>query len=132
MKIQNFILVLVVISGLLLAAHFMGLWVQLGAHPWWSASATYIGIAGGVVVTAAAYWKLPRTPEATMMQAAGFAVLAAAAIGASTYGKRGFAASYAEDAQAGQIWYFGFIAFVFAVFCTLAALSRYTRRKSAE
>ncbi len=134
MKLNNFLLVLAVTAGIMLAAHWTGLWVSMGAHPWWSGTTTWFGIAGGVVVTSLAYFILPKSLKSTMLQAGVFLLLAVIAFAVSRYGKAGFVGSYAEDASAGRLWYLGFIGFTFSTYCTLAALARFGRwsRKNFE
>ncbi len=134
MQLHNFLLVLAVIAGVMLAAHWMGLWIALGAHPWWSGSATWFGIGAGLIVAIFTYSLLPKSLKSTMIQAATFLVLALVALGVSTYGKAEFVGSYAEDAFAGRLWYLGFIGFTFSGYCMLVALARFGRwsRKNFE
>ena len=127
MKLHTFLLILAVSGAIMLVAHWMGLWITLGAHPWWSEGVTWIGIGSGAVVTSLAYALLPRSLKSTMIQAGGFLLLAITAYAVSTYGKSGFVGSYAEDAFSGRLWYLGFIGFTFATYCTLAALARFGR-----
>ena len=127
MKLHSFLLVLAATAAIMLVAHWMGLWITLGAHPWWSGSTTWFGIGGGVIVTSLTYVLLPKSLKSTMIQAGVFLLLAICAFALSLYGKAGFVGSYAEDAFAGRLWYLGFIGFTFATFCTLAALARFGR-----
>ena len=78
----------------------------LGAHPWWSHTVILIGLPFGLVL--AAVLARFRVRRALSIGITGAAMLAAFFI--ATTGKARFAASYAEDALAGQMWYFGWIA----------------------
>lgn len=83
----------------------VGLTEWLGAHPQWSLKVAYLGIAVGLAMAvgaAAAGWR-PR-----MLALAG-AVLVVAAGLATGLGKARFAASFAEDALAGRMWFLGWI-----------------------
>lgn len=102
---RNLILSLAVaIAAVLIAAH-LGAAERLGAHPWWAVRVAYYGILPGAVAAAAlAALRLPATVRAML----GFALLAVAFWVAHTGGAR-FAASYAEDAAAGRMWFFGWI-----------------------
>lgn len=81
----------------------LGWFVKLGAHPWWDVKTAVIGAAIGVVVMIAIA-VLPVVPRLAI----GLAVFFLAATCAN-YGKAQFAASFAEDAFAGKLWYFGWI-----------------------
>ncbi len=77
----------------------------LGAHPWWSGKVVLIGAPVGLgLAFALGYVLAPR------WRAALFVAATVAAVRVATTGKAGFAASYAEDRFAGQMWYFGWIA----------------------
>jgi len=87
-----------------------GIWLAdltkvLGAHPWWSGKVVLIGAPIGLVLAV-----ILGTILAPRWRAALFAVATLAAFWVATTGKAGFAASYAEDQFAGQMWYFGWIA----------------------
>lgn len=83
-----------------------------GAHPWWSQPVILIGFPIGIGIAAGLAWtgigRLTRILLSAGMTGVGFAV--------ATVGKARFAASYAEDTFAGQMWYFGWIGT-----CALAA-----------
>ena len=111
----QFAISLFAIGFALLAAHWVKLWPMLGAHPFWSASATYLGIGIGAFVTLLAHLILIRHPRWTKLLLGIFLSLAIIGITASTYGKIDFVASYAEDRLAGRIWYYGFIAFIASI-----------------
>ena len=85
------------------ALGWFGAFQTLGAHPWWALKVALIGAPVGVVLGAvlSRYALLPSV-------IAGL-VLLALAYGAAYYGKTQFAASFAEDAFAGKLWYFGWI-----------------------
>lgn len=93
--------------GIIVALAWLGLTSYLGAHPVaWPVKVALIGAPLGAVITLAARGVLPpRRPRLV-----GFALLLGAALGLAHYGKLTFVASYAEDARAGQFWFFGWIA----------------------
>lgn len=96
----------------LLAAFVMALvWgfdlpLDFGAHPWWSAKSVLIGAPIGIVIALFA----ARISTSALIRRAIFAVAVIVAFGIAKYGGTQFAASYAEDAFAGKLWYFGWIA----------------------
>ncbi|MCG6902109.1 MAG: hypothetical protein LJE68_05455 [Rhodobacter sp.] len=82
---------------------WLGISARLGAHPWWDVSTALVGAPVGVV---AGLFCLRRA------KGAGFTlslVVLAGAVAVAWYGKTQFAASFAEDAFAGKMWYFGWI-----------------------
>ena len=105
-------------------AQVFGLAERLGAHPWWADKVIWIGVPVGFGLAATAWiLRLPRG-----MRYLGFAGLTAAAFFVAQTGKLRFAASYAEDMFAGQLWYFGWIATCALAFATLATISWATRQ----
>ncbi|MBL4808079.1 MAG: hypothetical protein JKY31_12470 [Rhodobacteraceae bacterium] len=104
------------IAALLFVAHLSGLWTLLGSHPFWSASATYLGLAAGLVVVVL-IWGKPGWGVLILLF-----LLTALAFYASTKGKEVFVGSYAENSFAGRIWYFGFIGFIAGLFASLVGL----------
>lgn len=95
------------------AAYFSGATQTLGAHPFWASNTiilgTPIGLALGYVSTRLRL---------------GLAIAALTGLTIVTYliartGKTRFAASYAEDAFAGQMWFFGWHAVVVFAVATL-------------
>lgn len=113
---------------LMLAAHWFGLWPKLGGHPYWSASATYLGLALGGILTLVSAYALGRFPRQLRYHIGLFVLLAVAGIVVSTLGKADFVASYAEDRAAGKLWYFGFIAFIGGGFSTIVSAVSFIRR----
>ncbi|CUH54410.1 hypothetical protein [Shimia marina] len=95
----------------LIAAILMALFIaldtgrSLGAHPWWSQKTLLIGALIGLFLATLAGLKLRPMPltVATMLGT----ILAFAT---AKYGQTQFAASYAEDQLAGQLWYLGWMA----------------------
>jgi len=113
-----------VIAGIfLIGLAYLGVPEQLGAHPRWAMKVSYIGIGLGVVIYSLAWvWQSGWVAKFIL-----FAVLAVISGVGATFGKSRFAASFAEDALAGQLWYFGWIAvfgFVFALLMHLMSLRR--------
>jgi hypothetical protein len=119
---------LAVPAALILALDFAGIWVRLGAHPFWSLKGAGIGIAIGlaVLLCLAFLQRYGRVSEALMVL-----IFAATALVAGTLtlnGRESFVASYANDAEAGRFWYFGYIGFVAALYAALATLCRMIRQ----
>ena len=96
-----------VLAGtLMLLAGFLDLAEYGGAHPFWSSSVVYIGVPVGIIF-AGVIRALGLGRGARLVL---YAALLAVAIWVAYSGKTQFAASYAEDAFAGRMWYFGWIA----------------------
>lgn len=95
-----------------------GLSERLGAHPFWAVKTGGIGaaIGAGLAVVLA----LLRTKVALRI-GLGVAVLVAG-YAAARLGAARFAASYAEDALAGRMWFFGWIGAAAGLRLMLAAL----------
>ncbi len=106
-----------IIALALFGAHIIGFWVQLGAHPFWSQSATLLGLGFGLIVIGLI---LPRPSWGVIIL---LLILTALALQTSSSGKETFAISYAENRYAGQIWHFGFVGFVTGLFASISALS---------
>ena len=91
-------------AALVLAAGYVGLTQDFGAHPFWAFKVTWIGAPVGAVL-----FLILRARSQSVLIGAGLAVLALVAYGAAHWGKTEFAASFAENALAGKFWYFGWI-----------------------
>lgn len=78
---------------------------SLGAHPWWSQKVLLIGAPFGVVLSGLV-GLVARSAQSRLVFFF-FATLAAFTV--AHYGKTQFAASYAEDAFAGKLWYLGWV-----------------------
>lgn len=93
------------LAGLaVLALGQTGLFANLGAHPFWSnVTAPGLGILFGAVVYLVGLWRI------RVGLIAGGVLLLGAALSARL-GKQVFVASYAENALAGEFWFFGWIA----------------------
>ncbi len=78
---------------------------DFGAHPWWSRKTLMIGTPIGLVLALLSPMLLRPLPRFVA-----FLIATALAFGVARYGQTQFAASYAEDALAGKLWYFGWIA----------------------
>ncbi|MGB0438946.1 MAG: hypothetical protein ACPGFC_02430 [Paracoccaceae bacterium] len=109
---------------LIAVAYGLDLAKILGAHPWWSRDVVLYGALGGGSLAGGVLW-LSARPAAWAL---GFWALAGGGVSVATWGKTQFVASYAEDALAGQLWFFGWIAAclfaVAAATMTGAALAR--------
>lgn len=89
-----------------------------GAHPFWGMKIAYFGVIAGIIVYSFAWvWQGGWGAKAIL-----FVALLFLSIGVTTFGKIRFAASYAEDAMAGRMWYFGWIAIAAMVFVVLLHL----------
>lgn len=88
----------------------------LGAHPWWSQKTLLIGAPLGLILATLLGLKLRPLPLTIT-----FAVATALTFATAKYGQTQFAASYAEDALAGKLWYFGWIATAVFSVATLTA-----------
>ena len=93
-------------AALVLGAAHLGISQWLAAHPWWAVKIAWIGTPTGLILAGLTIWLI----GARSIAAAGFIVLTLAAYWATSAGKADFVASFAEDARAGQVWYFGWIA----------------------
>ena len=89
---------------LVILAH-LGLAQKLGAHPWWAVKVVYLGVGFGLILSVLG----SLIPIFTRRIVPPLFVLAVASILLTVYGKTQFAASYAEDALAGRMCYFGWI-----------------------
>ncbi|MDC0738887.1 hypothetical protein N6L24_11410 [Cognatishimia sp. SS12] len=103
---------LALLPAVLLAALAYGLMLpqQFGAHPWWATQALGIGLLIGGPLALALGTALGDGRAAGI-----FAGLSLLAFAAARFGQRGFAASYGDDALAGRLWYFGWIALCLAL-----------------
>lgn len=86
------------------ALGWSGVFQTLGAHPWWGLKVALIGAPIGLALG------LILSRIGILQSTVICLILLSLAYGAAYYGKTQFAASYAEDAFAGQLWYFGWIA----------------------
>ena len=105
---------------LVLAASYLELFLLLGAHPWWCNSVALIGSSIG----AFAGFIGRRLAMTGFLPGLLASVLTVVAFRASSFGKTHFAASFAEDMLAGQLWYFGWIATAAFATLTLSLLPR--------
>lgn len=98
-------------------AWWAGLPRLMGAHPFWSDQVILVGAGLGLVVFAVSF----RLGRAGQTLAA--LLLAAGAFGLASYGKSAFAASFAEDAAAGRLWYLGWHATCTFAVAAISAIS---------
>ncbi len=96
-------------AGVLLAAALAvwaagqaGVTVRLGAHPFWARDVPLTGLILAVPIALVGFWR------PGLAAALALVCLIAGAVSAR-FGKAAFAASYAENALAGQFWFFGWI-----------------------
>ncbi|WP_166416505.1 hypothetical protein [Cochlodiniinecator piscidefendens] len=116
---MKFILPLIVTVTAAAIAYGVDLPKMFGAHPWWSQKAVLIGAPIGIVLAAGA--SLLNLSHITRSIA--FILLFAAAFGIAKYGQTQFAASYAEDALAGKLWYFGWMGTAIMASASVFAIS---------
>lgn len=105
-----------------LALAYFGIFRLLGAHPWWDVQTALIGAPIGCLIGLG----LARLGP-VMGRGLGLALLTMA-IASASYGKMQFAASYAEDALAGKLWYFGWIGIAAGLGASLVAILTARRR----
>lgn len=102
--IGPWILAVVVALGAPVLMAWQGVSVEWGAHPWWAMKTAIIGAGAGLGLGLVLYL-LPKASGSFIALAFAFVAYATA-----RYGGTEFAASYAEDAFAGRLWYLGWIA----------------------
>lgn len=101
-----------------IVAAFLGLSQTLGAHPIWATKIALIGAPVGAVLAVILHF----ATRFRWTSALAAMVLTGLALAMATMGKTRFAASYAEDVQAGQLWYFGWIAVALFATTTIALM----------
>lgn len=107
-----------------LTAYATGLTLALGAHPLWAGKVIWIGLGLGLLLSAM-LWGLRISKTVCLIS---LTLLTCAAFATAHIGKSRFTASYADDALAGQMWYFGWIATCAFALAILATLVRPHRR----
>ncbi len=118
MQVNRYLIAIVLVIGVSIAAHLGKFHVTLGAHPFWATKAVLIGTPIGLAFALG----LVRILGREKWLSAVFAVLMIGAFWVAYSGKIQFAASYAEDIAAGQRWFFGWIGFCAAFSGLMAAL----------
>lgn len=103
-------------------AYFLALPLKLGAHPFWADQAIFwgapIGIILGLIAARMSY----------LVSLIGMIAVTGGAYAVAHIGKSRFAASYAEDAFGGQMWFFGWHAVaIFAVAAIVVAATKLNR-----
>ncbi len=96
-----------------IAAYFAGATQTLGAHPFWADKTILLGTPIGLILGYAS----TRLPYGRAI--GGLAGLTLVSFAIAHVGKTRFAASYAEDTFAGQMWFFGWHAVVIFALATL-------------
>jgi hypothetical protein len=89
-----------------------------GAHHFWSQDVVLYGGPVGIALALAGQWLTARS----WALVAGFGLAAGASYAVAKWGQTRFAASFAEDAFAGQMWFFGWIAVALFAAAAMAAL----------
>lgn len=106
-----------------IAAYFSGATQTLGAHPFWAGKTILIGTPLGLILGYAS----SHLPYARAM--IGLVGLTIVTFAIAHIGKTRFAASYAEDAFAGQMWFFGWHAVVVVALAALFVAATGIKRK---
>lgn len=88
----------------MIAAALLGAVQALGAHPWWDVSVAATGAGIGAII-AVAFGR----PGGMWLAWAGL-IVTLVAFATARHGMTEFAASFGEDAFAGRLWFFGWIA----------------------
>ncbi|SNS86062.1 hypothetical protein [Antarctobacter heliothermus] len=114
-----------IIAAILIAGSAFGLPEALGAHPFWAVKTGAIGSVAGLLAYGGLRWAGMRSGR---MAALGGLTLILAMV-AVTQGKSIFAASYAENAVAGLVWFFGWFVVMAALCMTLCALAARVLRR---
>ena len=96
----------------------IGLTEILGAHPFWAVSIAWVGVPIGLI----AAFVVKHLGWSWRIRSLTFLVCLAIAYGVAHFGKDRFAASFAEDALAGRMWYFGWIAVAATATASMAAI----------
>jgi len=103
---------------------YFGVSRSFGAHPWWDMKTALIGAPiGGIIGLILMRFALTLRLGVSLLGLAG-------AVAAAWYGKTQFAASFAENALAGKLWYFGWIGIAVGVSAVVMALL--ARRVSSD
>ncbi len=117
--------------GILFAASILylldsiGFWIGHLTHPFWSSKVNTIGMIIGSVISVGLLFAIAGQKRRSLVALILMAVLAIIAYFVTAHFKEVFAASYAEDALAGKIWYFGFMAFIASAYGALAMVPAY-------
>jgi len=123
--LKNTVITTVLLVGLFLALEKLGVVTAAGAHPFWATNVAYIGIVIGIICSICASILMNRVSGISAWVLL-FLIATSIAIGIITlfYGKAEFAASYAENALAGSVWYIGFMFLIGSVFTTIFVFTR--------
>ena len=109
-------LIAALLAGLVL--FLTGAPLALGAHPFWAVKVIAIGVPLGAVMFVALF----RLRKMSVLFGSGAMICVAYAV--ADIGKSRFGASYGDDAFAGQMWFFGWIAICAFVALFVAAAAR--------
>jgi hypothetical protein len=116
---------LAILTAVVALASVAGLPESLGAHPWWAARSGVIGSLIGAACVVCLRLIGLKTVPLFWIAAFGLALSAAAAV----FGKRAFAASFAESALAGRFWFFGWFGISACVVAVSAAVVLHRLRR---
>lgn len=100
------------------AGAILGLPEALGAHPFWAVRAGVIGSAIGAACLILLLWL--GLSSGRILVLSGICLILSS--GAAWFGKRAFAASFAEDVLAGRFWFFGWFAIAASLFVLVGIL----------
>jgi len=106
---------------LYLMEHF-GFWTGFLSHPFWSQKVNWTGMGIGFAVSLILHMLVKVNRRRLFLTALVFAVAAIGLFFLTSISKETFAASFAENQLAGKLWFFGFMAYIAALF-TLASFA---------
>ena len=123
MKLSRDLIYMMAVALVFVIAAQLGVPKAFGAHPWWATSVVYLGLLFGLLPALAVRLWVPNGLIWPAVTAVGFAVL----VTVTVIGKTRFAASYAEDRLAGDMWHKGWIGSVALLFILAAFVWRERR-----
>ena len=118
-------------SALFLVEHF-GSWTGVLSHPFWSQKANWIGIGIGAGLGLVLHAMPGNQKRRLLYGMLCFAVVGLGLFILTSMSKEAFAASYAENHLAGQMWFYGFIAYIGALFLLLSFAMTFVLHEEIE
>lgn len=121
---ENFVGIFFATSVLFLL-NFLNYWTGYLTHPFWSTKVNSMGMGIGLGLSVLLFFVCGGKKRSLLVSLTIALVLVIVAYFLTLHFKEVFAASYAEDRTAGQIWYFGFMSFIAFAFTVLAMIPAY-------
>lgn len=112
-------------TSILFLFNYLNYWTGYLTHPFWSTKVNSIGMGIGLGLSGLLFFICNGKKQSLLISLIIALLLATIAFFVTLYYKEVFAASYAEDRLAGQIWYFGFMSFIAFAFTGLAMIPAY-------